>query len=268
MNGAPGTRSADEIRQRFIARLNSAVLRPGMYDGESTLRQLLDDLAWIDKRESPGGVYGLLEARGAASPVGVRGVFMRMFGGGIRAHDDAVAFVYADLAHAQGYLAPQRELAAEEYSRLRRDARGWTADADRVTGDLIGEFGEPSLWIPHYNPRYPTSVAYVSRNALDPLIVFDFWQEMDQTSPAPGARRPALARARLAQRPLATGPVRRGIHLHPNRPRPSRPGDPGRPAAKSLANECRECTPGPYLRRRNEKDTVRAGNLDRWRQAR
>lgn len=89
VNGAPGTRSADEIRERFIARLNSAVLRPGMYDGESTLRQLLDDLAWIDRRESPGGVYRMLEARGAASPVGVRGVFMRMFGGGIRAHDDA-----------------------------------------------------------------------------------------------------------------------------------------------------------------------------------
>jgi 8-oxo-dGTP pyrophosphatase MutT (NUDIX family) len=44
----------------------------------------------------------MLEARGATSPVGMRGVFMRMFGGGIRAHDDAVAFVYADLAHATG----------------------------------------------------------------------------------------------------------------------------------------------------------------------
>ncbi len=33
-----------------------------MYDGESTLRQLLDDLAWIDKRESPGGAYRMLEA--------------------------------------------------------------------------------------------------------------------------------------------------------------------------------------------------------------
>jgi len=147
----------------------------------------IDDLAWIDRRESPGGVYRMLEARGAASPVGVRGVFMRMFGGGATAHLDAVGFVYADLAHAQGYLTPERELAAEEYSRLRRDARRWTADADRVTGDLIGEFGEPSLWRPRYNPRYPASVAYVSRNALDPLVVFDFWQEMDQTSPAPGA---------------------------------------------------------------------------------
>jgi hypothetical protein len=208
VNGAAGTRSADEIRERFIARLNSAVLRPGMYDGESTLRQLLDDLAWIDKRESPGGVYRMLEARAAASPVGVRGVFMRMFGGGIRAHDVAVAFVYADLAHAQGYLAPQRELAAEEYSRLRRDARRWTADADRVAGDLIGEFGEPSLWIPHSNPRYPTSVAYVSRNALDPLVVFDFWQEMDQTSPAPGTRRwpePVLRNVRWQEERLEEG---------------------------------------------------------------
>jgi hypothetical protein len=173
-----------------------------MFDGESTLRQLLDDLAWIDKRESPGGAYGMLEARGAASPVGVRGVFMRMFGGAIRAHDDAVAFVYADLAHTQGYLRPERRLAAEEYSRLIRDARRWAADADRVTGDLIGEFGEPSLWTPRYNPRYPTSVAYVSRHALDPLVVFDFWQEPDQTIPADGARRwpePVLRNVRWQQ---------------------------------------------------------------------
>ena len=199
MAAAPGTRSADEIREHFIARLNSAVLVPGMCGGESTLRQLLDDLAWIDKRETPGGVYRTLEARGAASPVGVSGVFMRMFGGGIRAHDDAVAFVYADLAHAHGYLTPQRELAADEYSGLIRDARRWTADADRVTAELIGEFGEPSLWRPKHNPRYPTSVAYVSRNALDPLVVFDFWQETDQTCAArrsPRWRDPVLRNVR------------------------------------------------------------------------
>jgi hypothetical protein len=161
-----------------------------MYDGESTLRQLLDDLAWIDRRQSPGGAYRALEARGAASPIGVRGVFMRMFGGGVTAHLDAVGFVYADLAHAQGYLTPLRELAVEEYSGLIRDARRWAADADRVTADLIGEFGEPSLWRPRYNPRYPTSVAYVSRSAVDPLVVFDFWQETDQTSPTPRCRWP------------------------------------------------------------------------------
>jgi hypothetical protein len=97
--------------------------------------------------------------------------------------------VYADLAHAQGYLAPLRELAAVEYSRLLRDARRWTADADRVIADVIGEFGEPSLWRPKYNVRYPTSVAYVPRNALDPLVVFDFWQEIDQSNPASGSRR-------------------------------------------------------------------------------
>jgi hypothetical protein len=33
------------------------------------------------------------------------------------------------------------------------------------------------------------SVAYVSRDALDPIIVFDFWQEMDQATPVTGSRR-------------------------------------------------------------------------------
>jgi hypothetical protein len=133
-----------DVAQNDAGRVPGVVLRSPqrrlaeLYGGEPTLRQLLDDLAWIDKRESPRGVYGTLEARGAASPVGVSGVFMRMFGGRNGAHNAAVAFVYADLAHARGYLAPQRELAAEEYSRLRRDARQWTADADRVTADVIG----------------------------------------------------------------------------------------------------------------------------------
>jgi len=41
--GAP--RTISEVRARFIERLNAALLRPGMFGGELTLRVVLDDLA-------------------------------------------------------------------------------------------------------------------------------------------------------------------------------------------------------------------------------
>ena len=162
----------------------------------------------------PGGAYRALEARGAASPIGVRGVFMRMFGGGVTAHLDAVGFVYADLAHAQGYLTPLRELAVEEYSGLIRDARRWAADADRVTADLIGEFGEPSLWRPRYNPRYPTTSP-----------TFHAAPSTPSSFSTSGRRRIRRARHHAAAGPgpscatsAGRGPVRGRIHLHPDRP--------------------------------------------------
>jgi hypothetical protein len=131
-----------------------------MYGGELALRQFLEDLAWIDQRDE--GVPGVLEPRGAWSPLGVSGVFARMFGGSPRGHEDAAAFVYADLAGMWGYLEPRRKLTGQEYSRLRSGARQWTAAADRTSADVLAAFGEPSLWRPKYNPWYPMSLGYVS----------------------------------------------------------------------------------------------------------
>jgi hypothetical protein len=175
---ADTTRSVAEIREHFTRRLNDALLRPGMYGGEIVVRGFLGDLAWIDGREPDGGgVSESLEAAGAWSANGVAGVFARMFVGQLKEHEEAAVFVYADLARAWGYLVPQRKLPVSEYSRLRDDARAWTASSDRVLADVIGAFGVPSLWRPKYNPRFPASVGYVSESQADPLVVFDFWQE-------------------------------------------------------------------------------------------
>jgi hypothetical protein len=177
---AGGGRSVSEVREHFIVRLNQALLLPGMFGGEMALRWFLGDLAWIDGLDSAGdSIAGRLEPMGAWSPTGVRGAFAGLFGGAARDHEDAAAFVYADLAHTWGYLAPERTVACDEYVRLRGEAPAWTTSADRTIPDLVDAFGEPSLWRPKYNPRYSTSVAYVSGDQSDPLIVFDFWQETD-----------------------------------------------------------------------------------------
>jgi len=149
-----------------------------MFGGEMALRWFLGDLAWIDGRDSPGdSISGCFESVGAWSPTGVCGAFARLFGGKVRDHEVAAAFVYADLAGTWGYLAPERTVTRDEYVRLRGEAPAWTTSADRTIPDLVDAFGEPSLWRPKYNPWYPTSVAYVSEDQPDPLIVFDFWQE-------------------------------------------------------------------------------------------
>jgi hypothetical protein len=179
---AGNVRSVSEIREHFLSRLNDALLRPGMFGGELALRWFLGDLAWIDGRDSPGGddIAEFFKATGAWSPTGVRGAFARMFGGAARDHEEAAAFAYADLARAWGYLAPGCTIPRGEYARLRRDAPPWVASADRTLPDLVDAHGEPSLWRPKYNPRFPVSVAYVCEDQSDPLIVFDFWQETDR----------------------------------------------------------------------------------------
>jgi hypothetical protein len=193
-------RSVGEVREHFIARLNSALLRPGMYGGEMALQWFLGDLAWIDGRDSAGeSVAESFESIGAWSSTGVRGAFARLFGGAARDHEAAAAFVYADLARTWGYLAPERTVTRDEYARLRVEAPTWTASADRTIPDLVGAFGQPSLWRPKYNPRYPTSVAYVSGDPSDPLVVFDFWQEtdwQDRSRPSRFGSEPALRNVR------------------------------------------------------------------------
>lgn len=149
-------RSTDEIRDHFKAWIMAAVLRPGMWGGEIALRLFLDDLAWIDGSETPRGpAQDALAAMGAFSPAGVTGVFTRMFGGIPADHLSAVGMVYANLAWAWGYLEPESTLTAGEYARLRRDARKWATTADRAPADAVAEFGEPSLGLPGYNPRFP-----------------------------------------------------------------------------------------------------------------
>jgi hypothetical protein len=142
------------------------------------LRLFLDDLAWIDGRETPRGpAQDALAAMGAFSPSGVTGAFTHMFGGIPADHLSAVGMVYADLAWAWGYLEPASTLTAGEYARLRRDAREWAAAADRSPADVVAEFGEPSLGLPGYNPRFPVSFGYLPPDRSQPLVVFDFWQD-------------------------------------------------------------------------------------------
>jgi hypothetical protein len=86
--GAP--RTVSDVRDRFIERLNSAVLRPGMWGGELTLQMVLDDLAWLDGQEHVRpGVAETLDADGAWSSIGVSGVFVQMFGRRAVQHQDA-----------------------------------------------------------------------------------------------------------------------------------------------------------------------------------
>ncbi len=182
---APGAaRTVGEVRERFIERLNAALLRPGMYGGELTAQTVLEDLSWLDGQDDlRPHIPETLRAAGAWSALGVRGVFMQMFGGDAVQHAAAASLVYADIAHARGYLRPQRVLTGQEYSWLRGRAREWTASADRTLPDLVDAFGLPSLWRPKYNRLYPVSVGYVSAHGGDPLVAFDFWQDTDGTKP-------------------------------------------------------------------------------------
>ena len=163
-----------------------------MYGGELAIHQVLADLLWIDgAAQGRDRVTDELRAIGAWTESGVCGAFARMFGGRPAEHNVAAAFVYADIARANGYLVPGRRLSGDEFVNLRQDARGWTASDDRSPPELIESFGVPSLLRPGYNPSFPVSAGYVSDDDEDPLIVFDFWQPIfgsDLLGPEPVLR--------------------------------------------------------------------------------
>lgn len=176
-------RSAGEIRSHFLERLNLALLRPGMYDGERALHGYLDDLRWIDGYDD--NVSEVANSWGMWSSVGVGGWLSRQLGGATSRHSDAIALVYADIAHHWGYLRLQRALATPDYDRVRGEARGWATAGTWAPADLTAAFGPPSFGRTAYNPRYPVSLAYGTADADSPLIIFDFWQETDWNSSPP-----------------------------------------------------------------------------------
>ncbi|WP_174361945.1 hypothetical protein [Nocardia brevicatena] len=51
MTASSGPRSATEIRDYLVGRLNSALRRPGMFGGEIALRLLLDHLVYAEHQD-------------------------------------------------------------------------------------------------------------------------------------------------------------------------------------------------------------------------
>ncbi|MEV8326648.1 hypothetical protein [Kitasatospora sp. NPDC056731] len=173
-------RTAQEVREYLLTHLNDALRRPGMYGGETALRLYLDAVAFAaDADQEWQEELKDLQTRRGSSSTGVRGAFQDLWGD---AHEGAVASVYAEIAHRQGWLQLDRTLTSAEYDELRRISESWCRE-DRLLSDVVTRFGPPSILFGGNNPNYPKTLAYATDRRDDTLLCFHLWNSF-ATSPS------------------------------------------------------------------------------------
>ncbi|MFD6936661.1 hypothetical protein ACFWAP_10990 [Streptomyces goshikiensis] len=147
-------RTAQEVREYLLTHLNDALRRPGMYGGEAALRLYLDAVAFAaDAEQEWQEELKDLQTRRGPSSSGVRGAFQDLWGD---AHEGAVASVYAEIAHRQGWLRLDRTLTSAEYDEIRRISESWCRE-DRLLSDVVTRFGPPSILFGGTTPTTPRS---------------------------------------------------------------------------------------------------------------
>jgi hypothetical protein len=82
-------------------------------------------------------------------------------------------------------------------NHIRETFRRWCAH-DRSHGDVLAEFGPPSMLLSGSNPRYPKTLAYGTAHPDDPLIFLHLWNgtEPGTTTWPPDHPEPLLLAAR------------------------------------------------------------------------
>jgi hypothetical protein len=203
MTATSGLRTAGEIHGYLTDQLNSALRRSGMYGGESAVRMLFDHLNYVEAQDTAAWARQQLawEARGAWSSTGVAGAVRRYLPGQV---ESAMASIYAEAAHARGWLVADRPLSAGEYQAVHSTYRAW-ASRDRTHQDVLDAFGPPSILVGGSNPRYSKTLGYFSTRLTDPIIWFHLWNGTDpgiEPTWPPVYDQPVLLAAREGGGPL------------------------------------------------------------------
>jgi hypothetical protein len=155
-------RSAEELRARWLALIESVMKRTGMYAGTGREMQLLGgqmvrDLCFLDDRDADGGreLSWLLKRFGK---LGVAGPFEALFGS--PSCQAEVASVYAEVLARLGYLAIDRPVSGQRWQELTAGARHFE-DHDASQADAERILGEPSLIVDRrilcYAPAAPAA---------------------------------------------------------------------------------------------------------------
>ncbi|MFI1092114.1 hypothetical protein [Streptomyces sp. NPDC020917] len=171
-------RTVQDVLDYLVTHLNGALRRPGMYGGEVAIRLYFDAVAFADAAEQAWKQeLKDLQTRRASFPTGVRGAFQDLWGD---AHEGAVASVYAEIAHRQGWLRRDRTLTSTEHDEIRRVSETWCRK-DRLLSDVVTEFGPPSVLFGGNNPHYPKTLAYATGQRDDALLCFHLWNDFART---------------------------------------------------------------------------------------
>ncbi|MEZ6096378.1 MAG: hypothetical protein R3C03_19475 [Pirellulaceae bacterium] len=177
-------KSAAEIRTYLLARLQCALLRPGMCGGELGILNLMEYVTFIDERSMEWQHRRKeLHERKCFNAGGVTGGFRQVLGFRQNGeHDDGVASVYARIAIQMGYLSTEGEdrmnrlLTVGEFDSLESQWHKFVEMEKCVPDDVISRFGVPSIrW--GTNDYYPCTLLYLCESAPTRYVHFDFWAE-------------------------------------------------------------------------------------------
>ncbi len=144
-------RTIEDVRNRLLETLHGALTRPGMYGGDQhgvqmVLTNLLDDLTYIDERESElARAYAILKGRGMWTATGFIGAFCQQFSC-VDAFSNEIASVFAEISHGFGYVKVDRTLTNTEWKDIRKKSREICSERDWRVSQIKDRFGDPS-WV-------------------------------------------------------------------------------------------------------------------------
>ncbi|WP_327109183.1 hypothetical protein [Nonomuraea glycinis] len=175
-------RPSEDIHGFLVEQLNQTLRRPGMYGGEAAVRLVIDHLAYVERSEAAvAGHYEAMESCGSFIVTGATEAFSRLIPD---SNEYGMASVYAEFAREREWLWMERLLSADDYATMAGMVEPWLKE-DRMLSDVLGVFGEPSIFFGGSNPRYGKTLAYASVAPDDPMVFFHLWNGSDPETGAP-----------------------------------------------------------------------------------
>lgn len=173
-------RSGHQMREYLLVRINAMLRRIQMFGGEPALWAIFDHLFYLDDEDR--GIEDLRQSwrdRNVFTPIGPKGALQRLLPESVVA--DALASLYAETARNRGWLRPDRILTRAEYSALRATLEPFAAE-DRAYGDVVAEFGAPSVRFGGGSPSHSTTFGYATDDLADPMVFFHLWDGVEPGS--------------------------------------------------------------------------------------
>ncbi|MFJ4095068.1 hypothetical protein ACIPYS_26060 [Kitasatospora sp. NPDC089913] len=161
----------------LLEEFNQAVRRPDEFGGLSVVARLLDRIAEGEQRTTGSVWIPDTNARLAPSAM-LRGAFPD-------SDVSVIASQYGEDAHRRGWLRLDRDLTPAEHAGVVDRAVAWS-ESDRSLGDILAEFGPPSVTFGPQDPHRPKTLSYATDDPMAPVVAFHLGSARADSDPGAG----------------------------------------------------------------------------------
>ncbi len=172
-------KTAQEIKNKKLNTLKESVIRPRLwvyhqYDLEIHFLNILDDLSYIDEKESDLKMHlDNLREKGLTSSQNVAGRLQEYFSK-VDSFFNEIASIYAEIAYNLGYFKLENLCTSEKWDAIFNNINNFYCNQDRHINDIVTQFGKPSLEIGTiWSPVH----IYACEDNQKGWICFDYWNE-------------------------------------------------------------------------------------------